>query len=654
MANDLDFDLDEEFEDNSSQPAIKDGINIDEVEAVRDVEADDPRVSTLKEFIAPTAMQRGATDYIKVGGKYARTFYVENFPDLVSIGYLTVLFDDDYDVDVSISSTPRQQSKARKDLQDKLTIAKAKLSDEIEKGSNRDRDTYQRQIEQLSQQLEELSSREEQAFETEVFFTLYADTKDELERNTSFILQGLKSADITAHSFDLRQEQAWKSVLPFGIDYVNDKKRNFNTGAVISSVPFYLPELYDEFGVFLGTNSFKGTPALIDLYKKGIQNSNLNIFGSSGSGKSTLVKALTMRSALHGIRTVIIDPEGEYEGLTKTMHGSFIRLTSDVRNAIMMNIFDIEEDETLDQEGNRIRTLDLRSKYEDVLGFVQVAYPEMTKGEAANVLEVLAELYSRWGFVDGDVQSLYHNDDAIVVDGELHNNEYKKDVPQLSDFLDLMNILIKDGSFPKLQNVYDALQPFRHQASRGLFDTQTPKELQNLVDAPIITFDISGMESTDMRTVAMYVLLSWTWEKFGKKSPETKKRILVDEAWMMMSENMKGHEYTAAFLENMSRRIRKRNGSLTIATQKIQDFASTTQGSAIITNAYTTFLLSHESSERSIIGKAFDLDDGVIGTIIDAPVGRVLVKQASQLHLVEVTLFPNEKEVVTGLGKPKK
>lgn len=53
----------------------------------------------------------------------------------------------------------------------------------------------------------------------------------------------------------------------------------------------------------------------------------------------------------------------------------------------------------------------------------------------------------------------------------------------------------------------------------------------------------------------MYVVLSWAWEKFGKKNPGTKKRILVDEAWMMMSANIKGSEHTSAFLENMSRRI---------------------------------------------------------------------------------------------------
>ena len=137
----------------------------------------------------------------------------------------------------------------------------------------------------------------------------------------------------------------------------------------------------------------------------------------------------------------------------------------------------------------------------------------------------------------------------------------------------------------------------------------------------------------------MYVLLSWTWEKFGKKRPEIKKRILVDEAWMMMAESMKGHEYTSQFLENMSRRIRKRNGSLTIATQRIEDFASNVSGKSILTNAHTTFLLSHETQEKNVVQSAFDLPDGVVDVIIEAARGRTLIKQGSQLYLVDVQVL---------------
>ena len=43
----------------------------------------------------------------------------------------------------------------------------------------------------------------------------------------------------------------------------------------------------------------------------------------------------------------------------------------------------------------------------------------------------------------------------------------------------------------------------------------------------------------------MFVILQWVWEKFGKKMYGIKKRVVVDEAWMLLDHNFSGHEYTA-------------------------------------------------------------------------------------------------------------
>lgn len=617
-----------------------------------DITDNSPRIETLKEAIAPTAVSRGAIDYITVGNKYARTFYIEGLPNYVEISYLTDLYDRDYDVDISMSVNPRSSSEARQELQNKLTIAKASLEGEVEHNDWRNRDKYQLQIDNLEKQIGRLATKEEQAFDVQIFFTLYAKSKAELERNSSSLLADLKSNDITAYSFDLRQDDAWKTVLPYGIDYVNDKKRNFTTGSVISSVPWYLSEIDDTNGVFLGQNAFPPyTPALVDLWKPKIPNHNLNIFGTSGSGKTTTVKILTMRSALHGIRTVIIDPEGEYKELTRRMHGAYMKLSANPKTSKMMNIFDVEETESIDPKtGELTKDLELRNKYEDVLGFIQAVDPEITKGQAASILKVVEELYKRFSFVDGDPTSIYYNDDLILSKDKktLINNSYKKKMPQLSDFLNLMSTLIKDGTYPELDPVYKALQPYSYEQARGLFDTQTPKELTDFSDAPIITFDVSDLESSGTRSIAMYVLLSWTWEKFGKKNPDVKKRILVDEAWMMMDPNMAGAQYTSQFLETMSRRIRKRNGSLTVATQRIADFNATKSGKAIITNAYTTFLLSHSVAEKSDVERAFELDGGIVDNIIESKPGRVLIKQGSQFFLINITVFDNDIASATG------
>lgn len=606
-----------------------------------------PRQETIKEAIAPSAYKRGEIDFLIIGSKYARVFCIEGLPDQVYIGYLRVLYSSDYDVDINLSIQPRQQSAARKELQDKVTVLRAQLEEEIERGGNRNRDTYADQIQRLEGQIRELSSREESAFEAQFLFVLYADSREELSRHTINILQELKEERITAQVLALRQDEGYRTVAPYAIDYLKDKRRNFNTGATISSIPFYVPELYDDYGVYLGINTYSGTPALIDLYKDGIQNSNLNVFGSSGSGKSTLVKTLTMRSALHGVRTVIIDPEGEYSAMTKKLHGGVVRLSTNPENSIMMNLFDIEESVEIDNvTGEQIRKLELRPKYVDVLGFIKVIFPTIDKGQEANLLEVIERLYFNFGFIDGDVDSLYYNDDVVVENGRLVNNLRKKTMPTLNDLINLTHTMVEDGTYSNLREVFEALQPYRARKTLGIFDTQTPKQLQRMADLPVITFDVSAIESSDIKTLSMYVLLSWIWEKFGKKNPHIKKRVLVDEAWMMMSPSQPGYQYTSTFLETMSRRIRKRNGGLCVASQKIDDFNQTPQGRAVLTNAHTTFLLNHQEFEVPALRKAFDLDEGIIQNIINVERGRVLIKQGNKLYLCNTQTFENEKKVV--------
>ena len=54
-----------------------------------------------------------------------------------------------------------------------------------------------------------------------------------------------------------------------------------------------------------------------------------------------------------------------------------------------------------------------------------------------------------------------------------------------------------------------------------------------------INLDISQLEERFARPLAQQILLSWIWEKFVKKNSEDKskagkKRVLVDEAWMLL------------------------------------------------------------------------------------------------------------------------
>ena len=94
------------------------------------------------------------------------------------------------------------------------------------------------------------------------------------------------------------------------------------------------------------------------------------------------------------------------------------------------------------------------------------------------------------------------------------------------------------------------------------FDGQSTFEL--LEGAPFINLDISQLEEKFARPLAQQILLTWIWEKFVKKNSEdrskaTKKRVIVDEAWMLLP-----YPEAVDFLNTMARRARKRNVSLAV------------------------------------------------------------------------------------------
>ena len=96
-------------------------------------------------------------------------------------------------------------------------------------------------------------------------------------------------------------------------------------------------------------------------------NANMIILGTSGSGKSTAAKLLLRTHIRNSHQLVVIDPEGEYKNLTKTMGGAYIKLAPNVATGI--NPFDVEEEFDPDL---KIMRVDLKSKIADNLNLIAV------------------------------------------------------------------------------------------------------------------------------------------------------------------------------------------------------------------------------------------------------------------------------------------
>ena len=389
------------------------------------------------------------------------------------------------------------------------------------------------------------------------------------------------------------------------------------------------------------------TPILIDFYdRKKLNNSNITVIGQAGSGKTFFVSLLTMRSALRGVRTVIIDPEGEYQKLTVALGGAHIYLGAESKENI--NPFDIEEEDVLDEDGfpTGVKIVKVNNKASDILNLIAVMAGGLTGGQRSIVSQITQNLYYERGITE-DAKSLYVKDPYFdPVTKNFYHDGMKKPMPTFSDFHSALDEYGRREADEEIIKLASALKMFKKGGIYGLFDCHTSQNLNNFASAPIVTFNISSLEEDILRPIGMYVALTWTWEKFIKKNHHIKKRIVCDEAWMLVSKNMAGSDFTAQFLENASRRIRKRNGGLLVASQNFTEFAESSQGRAVLTNAVVNIFLHQDSTDIDLLQDTFKLSDGEKLFLLKAKRGEILIRIHGESSIAYVVPFDFEKKLI--------
>lgn len=609
----------------------------------------DDGIPHVKDFIAPPSFERGASDHMKVGDKYVRNFIMKGFPINISVGWLDYLYNYDGDMDVILNIEPADERGALEELTAKITQYEAQLYTEQEKGSIRNITKLRNDIQRLYEQREKLENNYENLFYVQIGANLYADSLDDLNKETQKVDTKLKGRKIYMMPTYLRQDDGYKTVLPFGKTYVPDLFRNFNTGALTACFPFYNSEISHERGILVGVNLTTSTPVMIDFYDRSqITNSNMTIFGTSGSGKTFLTSLITMRSALRGIRTTIIDPENEYEALTRALGGSQIKIAPGSNQFI--NPFDVE-DEIEDRTGKHI--VRLKDKISDNINLMAVMNGGLDNVQRAVISDAMAEMYAQFGITDHP-DSLYEETSYFDKKSqELIHGKQKKRMPTFSHFHEILAENIQGEEDIRLTSLVKSLSIFKRGGIYDLFDQETSDDLQDFKNAPIVTFDVSQLEESVLRPVGMYVCMSWAWEKFGKKNPDVQKRIICDEAWMLLNKGMAGHEFTAQFLENVSRRARKRNSGLLVASQNFLEFAESSNGKAVLSNASVNIFLRQNSTDIDALQHEFHLSDGERNFLLQAQKGEFLLRMNGDSYVAYALPFEFEVEYISKANHQK-
>ena len=178
----------------------------------------------------------------------------------------------------------------------------------------------------------EMQLNNEDLYYLYIYVNIYSETIEELEYLINKVEGLLESSGMQTRRANFRQEQLFLACTPLyenKIEIKEASKKNILTNGIISTYPFISSSIFDEDGIFMGTNLYNDSLIFVDRYnREKYKNGNMIIFGTSGAGKSFFIKLQILRYRLMGIDQYVIDPEREYEKLTESLEGTIFKIRS--------------------------------------------------------------------------------------------------------------------------------------------------------------------------------------------------------------------------------------------------------------------------------------------------------------------------------------
>ncbi len=557
-------------------------------------------ISALRDFISPGSLEF-QSDHFKVGTRFGRSFYVYGYPRQIYTGWLSPIINMDEVLDLSMFVYPVDSQVVLENLKKKVGQLEANIQINAEKGRVRD-PGLQAAIVDAEELRDKLQVGEERFFRFALYFTIYADSLEEL----SFVQHKVESTFgqqlIYSKPATVQQEQGMNSCLPQGVDQLQ-VKRNMNTGAISTSFPFSSADLTQDDGILYGVNMHNNGLVIFDRFS--LENANMVVFAKAGGGKSFAVKLEAMRSLMMGTEVIIIDPENEYKKLCEAVGGSYIRLSLSSKTHI--NPFDLPH--TVDQEEADNA---LRANLITLHGLMRLMMGgQLDPGMEADLDQALIDTYAKAGIT----------------------NDPLTHTAQPPTIIDLYETLVSmPGSGPQLAQL---LRKYTAGTFAGIFSQQSNVTMDN----KFTVFNVRDLED-ELRPVAMYIILSYIWNKV--RSDQRKRYLIVDEAWLLMK-----YEDSANFLFSLAKRARKYYLGLTTISQDVEDMLSSRMGRAIVSNSSMQLLLKQGPNAVELISNTFKLTSEESKRLTSFPVGQGLFF-AGQNHIhIRIDASPTETELVS-------
>ena len=554
----------------------------------------------VRDIIAPPyigVMQ----DHIKLGERFAKSFFVFSYPRYLNTGWFTPVIDLNTPMDVSFFIHPVSSELILKKLRKKVTEVSSEILEREEKGLIRDPalETAYKDIETLR---DNLMTAQEKMFRLGIYITVYETSEKEL-RDTELTLRSIfESRLIYIKPALFKQKEGFISCNPYGMDLL-EVHTPMDTEPLSTCFPFICFDLSSNEGILYGINRHNNSLVLFDRFS--LENANMVVFAKSGAGKSFAIKLEILRYLMQGVDCIIIDPENEYEFLADAVGGSFLKISLTSPNHL--NPFDLPLPGPDDNPEDI-----LRSNVINLVGLLRIMLGGLTPEEDSILDEALTETYA--------VRDITPQSDPKT---------WANNTPLMSDFQEILE------SMTGTESLVNRIKKF----TKGTFSDFFNQQSNISMDKSFVVFGIRDMEES-LRPIALYIVVRYIWNMVRSK---LKKRILViDEAWWLMQS-----DDGASFLFGLVKRGRKYWLGVTTITQDVGDFMKSDYGKAIVTNSSLQFLMKQSTADIDSVQKTFTLTEQEKYLLIEAAVGEGLFFAGRKHVYLQVVASETEKRIVT-------
>lgn len=552
----------------------------------------------FRDYICPDSIEKHS-DYLMLGGKYARVIYLKDYAAFISDQFVNKLTDQSRSMMLSIDIVPVATDEAVREVERKMLGVETNITNwqRRQNANNNFSATvpYDMEVQrkETKEYMYDLTGRDQRMVLAVLTMIHLADTKEQLDADTEALLK--VGAENFCQMAVMRYQQfdGMNTALPIGTRKI-DTFRTMTTESLAAFMPFKVQEIQEPGGIYIGENAVSRNLILCNM--DNLMNQSMMLLGIPGSGKSFFAKLLIIAIALSTKDDIVIlDPEGEYSPLVKALGGSVIRFA--VGGTDWLNAMDMENGYG---EGSPVA---FKSQF---------------------IMSLLKQV---------DPEGIGPHQKSIIDRCVAQVCKEKKQTNIVATLCTVREKLLEQPE-PEAQDIALTMELYTS-GSLDIFAHETNVDTKNR----IISYDIHDL-SEDLKqpgfvtiTDAMLNRVNFNWAQ-GKKT-----HVIVDEFHIAYENEYSGNFFTSAW-----RQFRKRNASPVAITQNVDYLLDAPQARSMLSNSEFIVMLNQAEKDQERLSQLLNISPEQMRYVNGSEAGSGLLRYGNAL-VPFINKFPMDTEL---------